>query len=382
MATSAFDTLAPHADGQQAGQFYEDWFGEEKAMFSVVSRITPGGSGIIKNMHETPVVLRELFRAAPLDELIYTEDTRWNLYMGVGIMAKKPTGPTGRRKGGKKDIAYCPGVWIDLDVDKDDAFRDENHALDLLRYIDPLPTIVVATGTGGVHGYWKTSQPLNPEHAEELTEMWWAHLERESQTKIDRLTNCDRIMKLPGSIRWPKETGEPPSAVRLLYSTKGTILASTLEKKARPAWEDYKKTIVERKERSRANRSEALKAISDLTGGWNRLLAMTNIEDEYNDTHAWQEILLPHGWQEIGHDGEGRTLWARPGVSKFALRKAAATDYGDSQAMSLFSDSPETGLLGLHEAEIPLTKYRVNIELNWNGDEAAFVRSVLEPTDD
>lgn len=377
MPSASFDSLVPHADGHQAAQFYDDWFGEEREKFSVVTRITPGGSGVVKNMHHTPVELRDMFRVADMDELIYADDMRWNLYMGVGVMGKKPQGPTGRRKGGKKDITYVPGVWIDLDVDKDDAFRDEEHALDLLRYIDPLPTIVVATGTGGVHGYWKTAQPLNPEHAEELTEMWWAHLERESQSKIDKLTNCDRIMKLPGSIRWAKEQGDEPKPVRLLYSTKGTVLASTLEAKSTAAWGDYKTKIQERKLSHRKSRDSALDIVGLKKGGWNRLMALTSLEDEFNDTHTWEDILLPHGWTQIGHDGEGRTLWARPGVDPSKLRKAAATDFGDSQAMSLFSDSPETGLLNLHEAEVPLTKYRVHVELNWNGNEAEFVRTQL-----
>lgn len=379
MPSTGFNNLAPHADGGQAAQFYDDWFGNESKMFSVVSRITPGGSGMVENLHETPVTLRDMFREHPLDELIYMNGMQWNLYMGVGVMEKKPpikTATNKRGKGGKKDITYVPGIWVDLDVDKDDAFHDEAHALDLLRSCNPLPTIVVATGTGGVHGYWKTQQALDPEHAETLTEMWWAHLERESQCKIDRLTNCDRIMKLPGSIRWAKEEGEAPTPVRLLYSSKNTIRASVLEDLARPAHTDYKTMIRERRSTINRGQTAAMGALGDLRG-WNQRMALANMEQAFNDNHTWQEILLPHGWQEIGHDSEGRTLWARPGVSKFKLRKAAATDFGDSQAMSLFSDSPETGLLELHEAEIPLTKYRVHIQLNWNGDEAAYVRSEL-----
>ena len=105
-------------------------------------------------------------------------------------------------------------------------------------------------------------------------------------------------------------------------------------------------------------------------------MSAVSLEEEFNETHTWHEVLEPLGWTDIGRDSDGRTLWARPGQDKGATYKSAATDYQGSHVMTLFSDSPDTGLWPLAEAGIPLTKYRVWVQTRFDGDELAYARQL------
>lgn len=364
-----------------AAQFFRDWFDDERELFNVIMMIDPTKPAAhrdrLDTLHQSPAVWRETFEEHSLDALIYAKDTVWNLYMGVGLNSHQlPRG----KKGGKRDVARVPGIYADLDVNKDGCFRDEDHALSLLRSVRPYASTVVPTGTGGVHAYWKVTGGLSPQEAEDLTSMWWAHLTAVSETKIDKLTNCDRVMKLPGSIRWEKDPGDQPTLVRLLYSSTDTVSAGELARVAQPAWDDYRKRVEERRRDVKRQRAETMRLAGGgmtATGRWGSLLSAVALEDEFNETHSWHEVLEPLGWTDIGSDSEGRTLWARPGQDRGTTYKSAATGYGDSHVMSLFSDSPATGLWPLAEAGVPLTKYRVWIQTRFAGDEVAYARAAL-----
>lgn len=370
----------PAAQPEMAATFFRDWFDAEDKLISVITRINPvklaAQSERLNHLHQPPTVFREAFESASMDDLIYSDGVRYNLYMGVGLLSKAPD--VGR-KGGKRDVVRVPGVWVDLDVGKDGVFRDEEHALSLLRSVKPWPTIVVATGTGGVHAYWKVRGGLGPQDAEELVARWWAHLSAEADAKIDKLVNCDRIMKLPGSIRWEKDPGDQPALVRLLHSSTETVKAGELVRVSEAAWLDYRDRVT-RKRREVEERRLAVHTLtaSELSraGRWGPLLSAIGLEDEFNETHTWHEVLEPLGWLDIGSDSDGRTLWARPDQSRGATYKSAATDFQGSHVMTLFSDSPITNLWPLNEAGIPLTKYRVWVQTRYGGDDEAYARDV------
>jgi len=365
-----------------AATFYQDWFDDESTLLSTLTMIRPdlpaASRERTKHHHETPLYFHESFVEQPLDELIYLGDVRWNLYMGVGLLGAAPSGKN--KKGGKKDVARVPGVWIDLDVGKDGVFRDEEHCLTLLRNVKPWPTIVVATGTGGVHAYWKVRGGLTGRDAELLVSMWWSHMSREagSGIHIDKLVNSDRIMKLPGSIRWEKSAGDVPSLVRLIHSSSDVVRASELEGASRSAWEDYTRGLEQRRRDVETRRAMALTPWVDLSGAgrWGQLMSAVGPEDDFNESHTWHDVLVPLGWTDIGTDGGGRTLWARPGQDAATTYKSAATGFEDSHVMSLFSDSPNTGLWPLHEAGIALTKYRVWVQTRYDGDDMAYVQDL------
>ncbi len=96
---------------------------------------------------------------------------------------------------------------------------------------------------------------------------------------------------------------------------------------------------------------------------------------------TWDEILLPHGWRPTTDpytgaeqvDGEGRRVWSRPG----STRRSATTDWPPNpHTMTLFSTAPQTGLLRLLDAGVPLSKLRVHAELAHGGDLSAVVRGL------
>lgn len=369
--------LPPKTEPQMAADWFRAWFGEEADQYCVVSQMVPGkGRTITRHRSATPAELVEIIETYGIDDLVYDGERQWNLYMGVGLMAEPPAAG---KKGGKADIVGVPGVWVDLDADKHGFFDDEEHCLRFLRELpeDVWPTIVVATGTGGVHAYWKTERILGADEAERLCTMWWTWLSSRTDAKIDKLINADRVMKLPGSIRWPKTTGDPASLVRLLYAdTERVVHTDTLVHFAGETYEAHLADIIARRQKIQRSKLEAAQVASELSG-WNMLIALSTVEDDFNQRYSWDDILIPQGWTKIDQDSEGRDIWARPGLAMWELHKSASTDYQGSHVMTLFSDSEETGLSHLLDTGVVLTKYRVYVETVWKGDEAGFVRAYL-----
>jgi hypothetical protein len=374
------NVLPPNTDPEMAARFFDAWFGRDfDEQYVTVSQMAPGSKRGMRTIHTHvhPHEAASMFREFGMDDLVYFRDVQWNLYMSVGAMHDKPEG---KRKGGRRDITKVPGIWVDLDTDKSGFFDDEEECLALLRTLpqEAWPTIVVATGTGGVHAYWKTQEALDPEEAEVLCTMWWTYLSTRTEKKIDKLVNADRIMKLPGSVRWPKAEHDAPSLVRLLYCDATLrVSAETLRRLSQDTWDRHQNDIAERRERVRRSRLEATREVLNVEGRWGMLMSLATIEDDFNLQYSWDDILLPLGWTKIDQDGEGRDIWARPGLADYELHKSAATDYEGSHVMSLFSDSAETGLSHLLDTGTTLTKYRVFVECVWGGDEAAFVRAYL-----
>lgn len=376
------EALPPKTDPEMAVRWFRTWFGDDYPKeYAIVSQMMPkNGRTVTRHRSGTPHEVAELFETVGMDDLVYERGNNWNLYMSVGVMGEKP--PAGR-KGGRRDVTRVPGIWVDLDTDKSGFFDDEEHCLRLLRELPPevWPNIVVATGTGGVHGYWKTDEPLNPEEAERLCTMWWCYLSSRTTAKIDKLINADRVMKLPGSIRWPKSEFDSPALVRLLHADDARrVSVNDIEEHATDAYDAYVRDIKERRERVQRNRLEATRAAGELasTGKWGLYMTLATIEDQFNIEYDWEDILVPLGWTKLDQDNEGRDIWARPGLASHELHKSAATNYQDSHVMTLFSDSEETGLSHLLDTGTTLTKYRVWVEVKYGGDEAAFVRDYLE----
>jgi hypothetical protein len=81
---------------------------------------------------------------------------RWDLYTGCATLNAKPS----KGRGARADVASVPGVWCDLDVRPgvESAFQS---ASEIDAYIAklPEPTLTVASGSGGRHCYWLTTEP-------------------------------------------------------------------------------------------------------------------------------------------------------------------------------------------------------------------------------
>lgn len=382
------ETLPPNTEPGMAVAWLRAWFGDDYSDESMTlaqlrNMGGTGGRAVPRYVHAPVADVIDVIEKHGIDELVYESGQNWNLFCGVGVMRKPPTGkdgePSRRKKGGRHDISRVPGVWVDLDVDKPEFFDDEEECLQFLRALprDLRPSIVVATGTGGVHAYWKTDRPLAAREAETLCTRWWVYLSSRTHRKIDKLVNADRIMKLPGTVRWPKTTGDAPTLVRLLAaSADWRVKIDRLMEATEPAYADFLADIEERKAAIAETRKKAVATLrgGSTSGRWDKLMTLAVIEDQFNEMYSWDDILPPLGWTKLEQDSQGRDQWARPGLDEWELHKSAATDYEGSHVMSLFSDSEDTGLARLKDTQVALTKYRVYVECVWHGDEAGFVQ--------
>lgn len=361
------------ANGEDAHEFIRAWHGGGEYDWLIAINQMRGQGGILKTVAAPMSAILDVLQQGDLDELCYMDDQRWNLYHSAGFLFERPE--KGRRSG-KKNVRAVPGVWLDLDC-KDGSFSGEWEALDFVHTLPIKPTLLVATGTGGVQAYWRTDRLLMPDEAEDLCVRWWRYAQTLCPVTIDKVQNRDRILRLPGSIRWPKED-EAPALARLIdtggpFSSPERIYELT---------EPSHQAAIYRKEQAYHELGEGRKlaatAIKDL-GHWQVLQLITEIEDIFNERYDWRTILEPMGWVVMGEDYDGRTIWSRPGGD----RKSATTDWHESpHVMSLFSDAEETGLRRLADAEVPLTKYRVFVELHWRGDEEGFVRAWVKQLQD
>lgn len=363
---------------EQAIEFFKVWFGAvpEDSLISVV-RIHPGNPRVRSLVVPLNGALEALENSG-LDDLIWDEDTFFDLYFGVSTLTETP--PEGKR-GGLKHVRHVPGVWIDLDV-KPGSFESEEDALALLRSLPLAPTAIVSTGLGGMHGYWRFRRPVHCDEGKELALKWWALVSEHAGDRfVDRLCDPSRVLRVPGALRWPKSTdpGDPRVTCSELIECSGVSYhKSEISDAATAAWQVHEIKHHEIRERTSASKrlSEDTLNKLNLSNPWLRAVTLAELEDKFNETYSWDSLLIPKGWTKLREDDEGRIFWSRPGDG---VRKSATTDWPDSpNVMSLFSTAPETGLGDLHESGVLLTKYRVWIELYWNGDDQGALQSLIE----
>jgi hypothetical protein len=314
-----------------------------------------------------------------LKELIFGETESWNLYFGVGPIKEDVE----LFKRGKEDnIAYLPGVWADIDV-KENGFKDQQEITDFLASLPYVPSIIVSSGSGGVHAYWKLV--WGEEGSKDLAERWWSYLdEAAGDRSIDKLIDATRILRLPGSVYFPKEgSSGKTGSVKLIYASDITYTTQQLTELSQAAY-DAKNKKRERVISEDFNQNLDMDLFAhNLLGGfggnrWKMWRALSELEGYVNEHITWDEILEPHGWTFLRDlsDNRGREV-ARPGRNE----KSAVVDYEDSPVMSLLSLAEETGLADLRDARIPLTKFRVYLRLNFNDDRhamAEYLKTRLE----
>lgn len=349
--------------------FIKTWFHPDDEVLVVLMPIAGNKRGTIS----LTLPARELADATipKIESLSRFEDGVYGIYVGVSPL-KAENSVTRNSRGGKKDVRAVYGVWADLDV-KPGAFssREEIRA-----YLDSLglpPTMIVENGgSGGMHAYWKLDAPEDP--SSDLAVKWWAYMAEKAQGRdIDRLTDCSRLMRLPGAVYYPKDAVGRSGTVKVVGGTGQTYSRQAVEELTVEAFQRF----TERKAQTRARHNEhvsalpaqmceALKAGGNNTWTVNIARALLAQKIEALD---WEDILTPAGWTYLGEGDEGTRKWARPGVD----RKSANTDWQGSTVMSLHSWSEETRLADLREAGIPLTKEVVLLRLHYNDDVAAMV---------
>ena len=360
-------------------RFLSWWFGDDTVdMDSLVSimRIHPTEPRNRSYVFSIKEVL-DAVETSGLDSLIYDQSgSYYDLYFSVGTLK---TRPEKNKRGSLKHVGTVSGVWIDLDV-KEGAFPDNQSVRDFLNSLEVVPSAVVYTGSGGAHAYWKFKKPQTAEVVKNVALSWWAYQTSLSAYPIDKLCDPTRILRLPGSIRWPKNTEQTPATVDVIY-TGLTYSVDDLLSVSSEAFESYTARIQNNKKRIETGIFNGMKALESFNPShgdnfWSNLITISHIEDWFNDTYDWYGILNAKGWTYLGVDDMDRNMWSRPDGG---MRKSATTDWPESpHVMSLFSTAPETGLSDLLESGIPLTKYRVYVELFCGSDDGLAISTLKE----
>jgi hypothetical protein len=105
------------------------------------------------------------------------------------------------------DITRCPALFVEWDDGADiDTQAQRWQELEL-----PEPTLMVSTGGKSVHCYWVLLEPMAPEPWRVLQSRLITYCKGDAACK-----NPSRLMRLPGSVYFSKETGEPTGQCRII----------------------------------------------------------------------------------------------------------------------------------------------------------------------
>lgn len=364
---------------EQATRFIEKWHGTvhctgDPGLVLLVS-LQQGHTNHVVAVARSVTEMTRTIESLGLDGMVARDGFEWNLYVNVLLVNQQPV--RGRR-GGKGITLWSPGLCADLDV-KPGAFSSKEEILAFLRSLWPLwPTLIVSSGSGGLQPYWVIEGGLSPQDYEHLMLMLWTMLkDRADGRLVDKVTSSDRIMRLPGSIRWGKDAVQEPRPVELMFDSGPVHTVGDVARQCEKPWDAWRAVQSETQWQANLSKADAERVlISAATHeGWPGLVSLAQFEDAYNSKTTWDWLLVPAGWTLQREDSEGRRYWRRPGRD---YGHQATTDYGPSpHVMALHSTAPETGLARLHDAGIALTKLRVCAELHYGGDVAALTREVL-----
>ncbi len=140
-----------------------------------------------------------------------------NIYFHVNP-SKRPL----TKKATKAYIAALAWLHVDIDPKADEKPDDAKRgALTKLTAFSIQPSAIVDSG-GGIQAFWRLASPVplaSPDDAAEV-ERWNRGLE--TAFGADDCHNCDRIMRLPGTVNWPnakkRSKGRIPVETALVYA--------------------------------------------------------------------------------------------------------------------------------------------------------------------
>ncbi|MDP6644631.1 MAG: DNA-primase RepB domain-containing protein [Rhodospirillales bacterium] len=159
-------------------------------------------------------------RARPLftrdTELIAAHIGRFDT-PGRGMYFGACTRLRGQRKGDRKHVMECPGLWLDIDDRHSDAEKSE--AIAALKSALHRPNLVIDTG-GGVQAFWRFSEPLDvagdTEEGSANEQVIVAALKQFADIFGGDPSVCEiaRVMRMPGTHN-SKYEGEPRPVIIL-----------------------------------------------------------------------------------------------------------------------------------------------------------------------
>jgi hypothetical protein len=375
----SLDELLPDCDAANAQLFCQHMY-QGRLGYVVLTQISATGRHIVRSYGlESGTLISSLGEEGNnLSALTANDGGRWNVYVSCAMHSKDPT-EGGKKRGGKQTIERVHEVRLDLDL-KEESFKTSQDIDEFIARFPVRPTLIVDSGIGAKHCYWILEHDVDRDEGERLNRAWWAMAQEMAgpEVFIDHVHTADRIMRLPGTIRWPKLEGERAARVRLIGGHGERVAQEDLWQASEAAFYRAEANRSEVRRRAETDMSDAkmlLEDVQELTG-WTRDIAFMSVDDIFNSSTSWDQILIPHGWQVWKQDYEGRRHWVRPGKTQGT---SATTDFPSSpHVMTLFSNAADSRLVNLAEAEVPLTKFRVYAELNYGGDVAELARIVVQ----
>jgi hypothetical protein len=142
----------------------------------------------------------------------------WNSYMAV---CRFDPDTDGRKA---EQAVLIPGVWADLDIKpgKDDKPQNSEE-LSAIMAVLPEPTILIDSGLGNLQPYWLFPEMNGqPDACEKLLKRWHTYLNAQAShalgrtIKVDSVFDLARVLRIPGTWRWPKTADEHKAPVKLL----------------------------------------------------------------------------------------------------------------------------------------------------------------------
>jgi hypothetical protein len=311
-----------------------------------------------------------------LESMIFDEDGgKWNLYLGVCPIKEDVTLT---KRGNEENVTHVTGVWADLDV-KEKSFESQDSIIAFLYGLALRPTLVVASGSGGIHAYWKLAP--GEQGNKELVERWWSYLDETAgpDISIDKLADLTRILRIPGTVYFPKpDSGSKVGAVEIMFKVDDTYTVQQIREVSEEAFKtkhERRKALINKDANRRMDMDGIARNMLGGLGGnrWKMWRAISELEGYVNERMSWAEILEPHGWKWQRTLRDGSNEWARPGRDE----RSAVVDFEDSPVMSLLSMSEETGMADLKDAHIPITKYRALLRLGFGDNEKDMITYLI-----
>lgn len=275
------------------------------------------------------------------------------------------------KRGGKENCVGIRGLFADIDL-KAGSFESEAEILEWVDSLPMKPTLVVGSGSGGCHLYWKASQDI-PLENEEIQAMWWAYLqELAGERSIDRLIDpSSRMLRIPGTVRYKNDQMGPVKLLRSGGPTYSYLDFFSASEVAYRGYEKQKKVT----HKVESAREVHLGKLMQTEGFGSHLFAIAYMDEWINENLSWPQILEPYGWCDPIQLRDC-VQWRRPGFNS-SPRSATTNFYDSPNTMSLLSSSPETKLDDLKRDDVPLTKRRVVLRLWFNDKEDEMVKYFL-----
>jgi hypothetical protein len=197
--------------------------GDSEEVLSFLLRWKPDGPWVLTAIHpfSNSIITRTFSRGDDqlLKSWVSDLNGKFNLYFTINSTAKNFDS-----KPRRIDIVSIDTLHIDCDPRAgEDIDKEQERILKRLSEFTPKPSSIVFSG-GGYQAYWLLEDPILLDGTEATAiEAESYSVQLELLLGADRVSNCDRIMRLPGSVNLPNEgklkKGRKPALARLIEWT-------------------------------------------------------------------------------------------------------------------------------------------------------------------